>query len=294
MSPSPTSSHRMAHYYRGKHNWPSRRFGERAIDLALLGGFVASVSHALGLLGKLSVTRHEFTLPPERRLHKPLRIAFASDFHAGPTTHPALFRDLFHAIAQEKPDLLLLGGDFVSCKAEYAEAFTGYLTACRPALGKFAVFGNHDLWVDDRKLTNMFERAGVSLLINRNLRLPAPFDAVSLCGIDDPWTGEPDADAAFHEAQPTRIFLTHAPDGLLFTKDKRFDLAFAGHTHGGQIVPLSGKPMVLPHGPLSRSYPYGRFDLEQQAALIVSRGVGCSTLPLRINADPELVICALS
>jgi predicted MPP superfamily phosphohydrolase len=140
----------------------------------------------------------------------------------------------------------------------------------------------------------MFGQAGVTLLINPNLRLPAPYDAISLCGIDDPWTGEPDAQAAFEGAQPTRIFLTHAPDGLLFTKDLHFDLAFAGHTHGGQIVPPSGKPMVLPHGPLSRSYPYGSFDLEDNSTLVVSRGVGCSTLPVRINADPELVICTLT
>ena len=123
----------MAHHYRGKHNWPSRRFGERMIDFALLGGLVAAVSHALGLHGKLSITRHEFVLPQERHLQEPLRIAFASDFHAGPTTHPTVFRDLFHAVAQEKPDLLLLGGDFVSYKAEYAEAFLDELAACSHA-----------------------------------------------------------------------------------------------------------------------------------------------------------------
>ena len=283
----------MAHHYRGKHNWRSRRLGERLLDALLLGGLVAATSHALGLHGKLSVTRHEIELPPERRLARPLRIAFASDFHAGPTTHPKIFRDLFRAIDQEKPDLLLLGGDFVSYKADYAQAFIEDLAACKPALGKFAVFGNHDLWADDSKLAAMFEQAGVNVLVNRNIRLPAPFESVSICGIDDPWTGEPDVNAAFHGAQPTRIFLTHAPDGLLFTKDIHFDLAFAGHTHGGQIVPPGGKPVVLPHGPLSRRYPYGRFDLEQPGTLIVSRGVGCSTLPVRINADPELVICTL-
>jgi predicted MPP superfamily phosphohydrolase len=279
--------------YRGKHNWRSRRIGERVLDAILLGGLAAAISHALGLHGKLSVTRYECRLPPERCLPKPLRIAFASDFHAGPTTHPKIFHDLFRAIDKEQPDLLLLGGDFVSYKADYAKAFIGDLAACNPPMGKFAVFGNHDLWADDHKLGALFEQAGVALLINRNLSLPAPFDSISLCGIDDPWTGEPDAQAAFDGAQPTRIFLTHAPDGLLFTKDQRFDLAFAGHTHGGQIVPPSGKPIVLPQGPLSRSHPYGRFDLKDKSALIVSRGVGCSTLPVRINADPELVICTL-
>ena len=283
----------MAHSYRGKHNRRSRRISERVLDAALLGGLAAAISYRLGLHGRLGVTRYACALPQQRKLPKPLTIAFASDLHAGPTTHPAVFNELFRAIAQERPDVLLLGGDFVSYKAEYASAFTAELAACSPPLGKFAVFGNHDLWADDKRLRAMLEQAGVTLLINRNLALPAPFDTVSLCGIDDPWTGEPDVDAAFHEAQPTRIFLTHAPDGLLLTQNRQFDLAFAGHTHGGQIVPPGGKPLVLPHGPLSRQYPYGRFELEQHATLIVSRGVGCSTLPVRINAAPELVVCTL-
>ncbi len=263
------------------------------MDVALLGGVVAAITYRLGLHGRLGVTRYECRLPQERSLSQPLTIAFASDFHAGPTTHPAIFGELFRAIGQEQPDLLLLGGDFVSYKAEYVLAFTDELAACSPPLGKFAVFGNHDLWADDKRLSALLEQAGVTLLINRNLPLPTPFDTISLCGIDDPWTGEPDVAAAFHEAQATRIFLTHAPDGLLWTQDRQFDLAFAGHTHGGQIVPPGGKPVVLPHGPLSLQYPYGRFDLAQHSALIVSRGVGCSTLPVRINADPELVIVRL-
>jgi hypothetical protein len=284
----------MAHSYRGKHNRRARRVGERLLDAVLLGGVVAALTYRLGLQGRLGVTRYQCTLPQERRLPKSLSIAFASDFHAGPTTHPAVFTELFRAITQERPDVLLLGGDFVSYKAEYAAVFAGELASCRPPLGKFAVFGNHDLWADDKRVRAMLEQAGVTLLVNGNLTLPAPFDMVSLCGIDDPWAGEPDVDAAFHEAQPTRIFLTHAPDGLLWTQDKQFDLAFAGHTHGGQIVPSGGKPIVLPHGPLSRRYPYGRFDLAQHSVLVVSRGVGCSTLPVRINADPELVICTLN
>ena len=276
--------------YRGKHNHLLRRVGESVLDVALLGGHVARFTHRLKLQGKLSITHHALTLPPERRLAEPMRIAFASDFHAGPTTHPEIFADLFREIDRQQPDLLLLGGDFVSCKAQYIAAFTRDLAACRPRLGKFAVFGNHDLWADDDHLVDALGQAGVVLLLNRHAALPAPFDHVSICGIDDPWTGAPDFDAAFLGAQTTRILLMHAPDGLLLAQDHKFDLAFAGHAHGGQIALPDGTPIVLPAGPLCRQYSYGRYPVAGNGDLVVSRGVGCSTLPLRINADPELVM----
>ena len=49
----------------------------------------------------------------------------------------------------------------------------------------------------------------------------------------------------------------------------------------------------MPQGPLSRPYYYARFKVPGNGDLIVSRGVGCSGIPVRINADPELVICTL-
>ncbi len=279
--------------YRGKHNHLPRRISERVIDALLLRGHVANWSKRLHLQGKLSVTEHSVKLSPERALVRPLKIAFASDFHAGPTTWPGIFDDLFQAITAQQPDLLLLGGDFVSCRAEYISAFSSLLAACRPLMGKYAVFGNHDLWVDEAHLTEELQQAGVSMLVNRRIDLPAPFESVSICGIDDPWTGVPDFNAAFADARQTRILLMHAPDGLLQLGRHRFDAAFAGHTHGGQVALKDGTPIVLPNGPLCRQFHYGRFEIEQNGSLFVSRGVGCSTLPVRLNADPELVIVCL-
>lgn len=276
--------------YRGKHNHLLRRIGERVIDTALLHGLVARFTHGFNLQGTLGVTHHKLALPPEKKPAQPLRIAFASDFHAGPTTHPAIFLQLFSEIERQKPDLLLLGGDFVSGNTKYVSVLTPLLAACRPTLGKYAVFGNHDLWLNDAHLSEALNSAGVEVMVNRHAALPAPFANISICGIDDPWTGEPDIGAAFAGAQSTRILLMHAPDGLLFVGQHKFDIAFAGHTHGGQIVLSDGNPIVMPRGPLCRQYCYGRYGIDGNGDLIVSRGVGCSTLPLRINADPELVI----
>lgn len=278
---------------RGVRHSRFRHYTETLMNAALLGGLVASLSYRLGLHGRLGVTRYNVALAPERRLPRPLTIAFASDFHAGPPTHAGLFDELFARIDAERPDLLLLGGDYVHGPARYAGALCEALAACRPPLGKLAVFGNHDLITDHGLIERLFARAGVEMLVNRARALPAPFDGVSVCGMDDPWTGAPDGDATFAGAGPTRVLLMHAPDGLLRLDGHCFDVGFAGHTHGGQIATGDGTPLVMPRGPLSRPYHYGRFPVPGNGALIVSRGVGCSGIPVRINADPELVICTV-
>jgi uncharacterized protein len=279
--------------YRGKHNYRFRRLTELALNTALLNGLIAKWSYRGGLHGKLGVTVHDLVTSKEERPDKPLVIAFASDLHAGPTTHPEIFSELFDRLAEIRPDVLLLGGDFVSGKASYADVLTERLSRCIPPMGKYAVLGNHDLWTDDLQLTRRLTAAGVQVLVNRNMALPAPFDSVSICGIDDPWTGNADAAQAFKDANPIRIFLTHSPDGLLLLNDEKFDVGFAGHTHGGQIALRDGTPLFVAEGPLSRAYSHGRFKIEGNGPLIVSRGIGCTNLPIRINADPELVICVL-
>jgi hypothetical protein len=193
----------------------------------------------------------------------------------------------------QQPDVILLGGDYVSCKAEYVRAFSDCLSRCNPRLGKYAVLGNHDLWADDAYITRQLTSAGVEVLVNRNCSLPPPFDAVSICGIDDPWTGSADADKTFKGAGPIRVLLSHSPDGLLLVNKVPFDVGFAGHTHGGQIALRDGTPILSAGGPLSRTYARGRFEVVGNGPLIVSRGVGCSNLPIRINSDPELIICTL-
>jgi predicted MPP superfamily phosphohydrolase len=258
-----------------------------------LKGLVAGISYRLGGLGRVRVTRRDVELDPGRRLAQPLRIGFASDFHAGPTTHPAVFDDLLAAIRAEAPDVMLLGGDYVCFDAENVAVLADFFAAARAPLGTYAIIGNHDTWNGRGIIEDALRAGGVDVLVNRSVALPAPFGDVSVCGIDDPWTGAPSASATFAGAGAVRIYLTHSPDGLYRLERQRFDVAFAGHTHGGQIALPDGAPLFHPSGPSSREFCYGRYDLPDNGPLIVSRGVGCSGIPLRLNADPELLICTL-
>jgi uncharacterized protein len=278
---------------RGRHNTRSRRFLEAAFTAPLVGGWITRLSYHCGLHGRLRVTEHDIHIPAEKRLPAPLVLAFASDFHAGPTTYPRVFETLLEMLLDVKPDLLLLGGDYVTGRASSVSVLSEALSRCQPRLGRYAVLGNHDLWTDDAHIQRHLFAAGATVLINENRRLPAPFEQVSVCGIDDPWTGRVDVPRTFEGTGPIRIFLTHSPDGLLFLKQEQFDVGFAGHTHGGQVAFPNGTPVMSACGPLSRTYGRGRFDVAGRGPLIVGRGIGCSNLPIRLNADPELILCTL-
>jgi predicted MPP superfamily phosphohydrolase len=264
-----------------------------AMNASLLGGWVAKWSYRMGLHGRLGVTSHRIRVRQADHLHRPLVVAFASDFHAGPSTHPDMFTKLLDALVAHEPDVLLLGGDYVSYEADCVDVLAETLSRCNPPLGKYAVLGNHDLWSDHERITSPLIAAGVDVLVNRSVTLPDPFNSVSVCGIDDPWTGDADVPGTFKDAGAIRIFLTHSPDALLLLREEYFDVGFAGHTHGGQVALPDGTPIIGAGGPLSRTYARGRFDIPGKGPLIVSTGVGCSNFPIRINADPELVICTL-
>jgi predicted MPP superfamily phosphohydrolase len=241
----------------------------------------------------IAVVRHELSVP--RAASQPLRIAFASDFHAGATTDVRVLRAACDALAELAPDVLLLGGDFVSVRGADIHALAPLLGAVRAPLGKFGVWGNHDLRANRPEVAAALRDGGVRLLDDEMATLAAPHDDVTIVGLDDPIRGDPDG-SLIDEAPGTRILLMHAPDGLLAAGPRHFDLALCGHTHGGQIVMPGGRIPYLPHGTLSRTYPGGTYALEPDGSrtLIVSRGVGCSTVPLRIGCPAEVHLITLS
>lgn len=241
----------------------------------------------------VQTSQHRVAVPHWPASAPPLRIGFASDFHAGPTTHPALWRSACEALERARPDLVLLGGDFVVLEAHHADALAERLGQIHAPLGCYAVLGNHDYYADAPHITERLKSVGIHLLTNRNVRLPPPWDHAWVCGLDDWGFGEPDGAAAFAGADGTRIVLMHSPSSLLDMGGERWDFALAGHVHGGQIALPSGQAIVVPHGALSRRYARGRHRVAGGGTLIVSRGIGASGLPFRAFSPPEVLLCEL-
>lgn len=270
------------------------RLADRVESLLYRNGWPARLSHLLGLHPPLRVVEHLIELSNETGDTPVLTIGFASDFHAGCTTDPDLLRRASAALEAAKPDLLLLGGDFVSPDARQIDWLAPLLGRIPAPLGRFAVLGNHDRWNGAGKVARGLEAAGIELLTNRNRRLPPPFQHIWVCGLDDFQSGRPDARSALAGAEGTRIVLMHAPANLLNLAAERFDLALCGHTHGGQIALPGGTPLYVAPGPLSRTYSRGRHRMDHGGSLIVSVGLGCTTLPFRLNSDPEVLLCRIS
>lgn len=284
---------------RARHLTLRKRAREIAYAVFYRGGWPARLARPLGLQGTLRVETHALALraagpvPPGR---PPLRAAFASDLHAGPATHPRLVADACRALAGARADLVLLGGDFVAFHARHVDALVPLLAAFEAPLGKFAVLGNHDLIGDDAYVTARLAEAGVRVLVNESVRLAAPWDDVWVCGLDDPQEGAPDGARTLAGADGTRLVLMHSPEGLAALEGHAFAAAFCGHVHGGQFW-LGARSLIGVSGRYNPPYRRGGvfgLDRAEWGPLVVSRGIGQTTLPVRRGADPQVHVCTLT
>jgi hypothetical protein len=248
------------------------------------------------LPGRMAVDliQHQFPLLPRGRGARTLRLAFASDFHIGPLTSPTLLDNAFAMLAEARPDVLLLGGDYVYLEAthEMARELEARVAAV-PAVTKLAILGNHDLWTHHDRIETALRNAGARLLINDAAFLPPPFDDVAVMGLDDVWTGRPDPAAAIRAAAGAAltIGIAHSPEAVPLLKDCSLPLLLCGHTHGGQIALPSG-PVVV-QGKYGRRWPAGLFDVDGMK-LFVSRGLGSVELPIRAYARPDVSLFTLT
>jgi predicted MPP superfamily phosphohydrolase len=268
-----------------------RRY-EAVADVLLGDGWAARWAYDAGLQGRLGTTEHDIVLAGAPGLPEPLRVGFASDLHAGPMTDPRLLEGAVARLIAARPHVVVLGGDFVSLHQRDVGPLCRLLERLRPPLGVFAVLGNHDIHRDAVHVSASLSGIGVRVLRNSCAALPAPFEGVTMAGLDDPVLGEPDAAATFTPTSGVRITVMHSPEGILLLRDVDHAVVFTGHTHGGQVCLPGGTALLLPAG--CRRWKSGTFAVARVAGgMIVSRGVGCSGVPIRMSCDPEVHVCVI-
>jgi len=253
----------------------------------------ATLLHSIGRAPTLNIVNVSARSAVPLGSASELRIAFATDFHAGPTTHPHQIDRAFEAIVASRADLILLGGDFVGHRARDVARLAPGLRRLRARAGVFAVLGNHDNDTDPVLVSALLADCGVRLLVNESVTLPEPFASTRLVGLDDHGSGAPDASALPRDPGLASILLVHQPTGVRDAPGLRVDLALAGHTHGGQVVLPNGYAPIMPRGALSRTYLAGEYALPDGGTLFVSRGVGTSTVPMRWNCPADLLLVSL-
>lgn len=237
----------------------------------------------------LEITRHEVLIDALPKELDGYRIAFVTDTHVASFMRRGLYREVVQQVARFEPDLVLLGGDFVTWERHIplmAEVLTGL--AARD--GVYAVLGNHDYWADGDGVIAALTAKGARFVINRSVAIRRGDATLTLIGIDEVYRGEPDLDAAFAGVEGVRIGLSHHPDIIDMLAARRLDLLVCGHTHGGQIrFPFFGS-IVVPSKHESR-YANG-FHRVRDVLMYTSRGIG-AVPPLRILCKPEVATFVL-
>ena len=221
-----------------------------------------------------------------------LRVAQLSDLHISQYTTAS---DIGRAAAlamRQSPDLIVLTGDFIWREVwQYAEHLIEPLRSLAAPLGVYAVLGNHDHWEDAALASRVLAEAGVTLLVNRALRLDVAAP-LWLVGLDDVWERKHDMRAALAGTpdEECKLLLVHEPDYADQAAGYPVDLQFSGHSHGGQInLPFYGRP-VLPY--LGQKYPAGLYQVGPMS-LYTNRGIGVISPPVRFNCPPEVTLLTL-
>jgi len=288
-----------------------KSIGGAALGLASLSGYAFGVEPGL----RLAVARYAME-PPGWSRGLRLRVVALADLHAcRPWMTPARVAAIVERANALSPDLIVLLGDYVAghrfVTGRVADAdWSRPLGRLKAPLGVHAILGNHDWWDDGEarrarrwvrtEARRALEGVGIPVLENEAVRLAKDGEAFWLAGLADqlafPLGGgrfQGLDDLAGTLAQVTDdgpvILLAHEPD-IFPAVPSRVALTLCGHTHGGQVRVLGYSPVVpSAHG---NRYAYGHVE-EGGRHLLVSGGLGCSILPMRLGVPPEITVVEL-
>jgi predicted MPP superfamily phosphohydrolase len=230
-------------------------------------------------------------LPPE---FVGYRIALVTDLHHGPAVPGWWLERAADRVAALAPDLIALGGDFVSHARTDLDGLEPVLARFRARDGVVAVLGNHDHWVGPELVAGVVARAGVEVLLNRHRLVRRGASVLAIAGVDDLTHGAvrfADALGGVPGGTPT-VLLSHNPDLVEYLpRGSRVDLMLAGHTHNGQIHwPFIG-PLSVP-SQFGGRYLHG-LHRAGDTWLYVSAGVGSAAIPIRWGNPPEVPVLRL-
>lgn len=219
------------------------------------------------------VTRLTLPLPG---LARPRRVVHLTDLHFAYSTPVQLLRDAVALTNRQRPDLVVLTGDYVGYAANRLGALEQVLGALQaPAV---AVLGNHDHWTDAPAIVAALQRARVEVLLNGWTTAAG----LVVVGLDDGVTRRASAAEATHgrPVGPT-IGLSHDPEAAPHLWKHGVPLVLSGHTHAGQFHfgPLTSR---VHRAVLGRRFVEGLY-VTRTGAVYVNAGVGASGVPFRVG-----------
>lgn len=238
-------------------------------------------------------------LPPE---FDSFRIVQISDLHN--TEIGDKNEKLIKMITDARPDIIVFTGDIIDSRKtdmDIALAFTKEAVKIAPC---YYITGNHESNVEeyDTFKSGLISQ-GITVLENKSVYIEKSNDKICLIGVSDPLFSTDDElhsslimkntlDSLDISEDCFTVLLSHRPELFKVYKEYPIDLVLSGHAHGGQFrLPFIGGVFVPSQG-LFPKYDAGLF-YENGTSMIISRGIGNSVIPVRINNRPEVVLIEL-
>ncbi|MCU7495041.1 MAG: metallophosphoesterase [Ignavibacteria bacterium] len=232
------------------------------------------------------------------------KIAFIADVQADSYNNRKRLGKYMDRVNEAKPDLVLVGGDVITETPDYIDLAAEYLGDIKSRMGVFSCIGDHDHWAykDDnsrsiRAVSTALHGKKVDMLDNQNRVFKAGESAIGVTFVTNTYVDRiaPDIlkDLTKSNKGDVKILLTHQPSQYLVdrAKEENYDLFLAGHTHGGQITFLF--PFHdLTFTQIETKYVKGDFHIGNML-MVVTRGLGMSSIPFRYNSTPEITVITL-
>ena len=232
------------------------------------------------------------------------KIAHISDFHN--TNSNKITSRIIEALNKNKPDIIVITGDLIDSRRTNISNAKMFLQKIINIAPVYYVLGNHESRLYNvQKLVDEARNIGVNVLRNVSIKLEKQDENIEVLGIDDPafyvqfennYEIEKKArnvlEKVVNNSERFKVLLIHRPELIHIYAKFGFDLVFTGHAHGGQIrLPLVGG-IIAPGQGLFPKYTKGIYKLNN-TQMILSRGVGNSKFPFRVNNRPEIIFVTL-
>lgn len=240
----------------------------------------------------LTVSTHEII---SSKLKQPVRIAHVSDFHN--TCITMLVNSILTELKNRKPDLICITGDLVDSRHTYiprAVDFVGKLAEIAPV---YYVTGNHEIRSSRHdEIMEILYRTDMTIIEDEAYQV----NGINLIGLNDfyniPYSQRDYLFTQKYQAlkndEMFNVVLFHRPELLDSYSKNGADLVLSGHAHGGQIrLPIIGTGYAPDQG-FRPALTEGLYK-KGNTSLIVSRGIGNSAFPFRLNNPPELIFIDL-
>ena len=228
-------------------------------------------------------------------------VAHVSDLH-----NASFGKDQKRLLAQVRganPDMIVVTGDIIDSRRTDTEPALTFMREALEIAPVYYVTGNHEARIDEfPEFEQELLSLGVTVMRNETAEIERGGEKIYLVGIDDPlfiMRGEAltESEAVMRELDGQggdgfTLLLAHRPELIEDYASFGADLVLSGHAHGGQIrIPFIGG-LYAPGQGFFPEYTSGEISFGGTSG-IVSRGLGNSLFPFRVNNDPEVVAIKL-